>query len=295
MAWLEAHQELRDHPKIKRAARLLGINRPQMIGHMLCLWWWCLDYAQDGDLTDFDNADIADAADWQGEPDDFIDALLHCGPADRAGFLVNDNGLKVNDWEEYGGKYIAKRNQSRDRQRTFRNRNTPRNNDKTSDNALVTRDDSVTNSAREDKITEDKTTEDKTTEAAATPSASADKRGDPGTQAEWHDLLREATNKTAVLLSMFSKLYPDAVDVPDYARIGKTAKQVGGAGRLAELMWIGSTKPPSGDVMAYLVRVSKNGVGKNGNDPKRMAETQTDYEAIKARYVPKHLEDFIEY
>ena len=37
MAWIEAHQELRNHPKTKKAARLLGISRPQMIGHLfLC-------------------------------------------------------------------------------------------------------------------------------------------------------------------------------------------------------------------------------------------------------------------
>jgi hypothetical protein len=157
MAWLEAHQELRDHPKIKRAARLLGVNRPQMIGHMLCLWWWCLDYAQDGDLTDFDRADIADAADWQGDPDTFVDALLNCGPADRPGFLTNGNGLHVNDWAEYGGRYIGKRNQSRDRQRTYRERN-----------ALVTRDSSVSNDATVQYSTEQKITEQDRTEQEIT-------------------------------------------------------------------------------------------------------------------------------
>ena len=144
MAWLEAHQDLRDHPKTKRAARALGISRPQMIGHLLCLWWWCLDYAEDGNLTDFDNADIADAAEWEGEPDDFVDALLHCGPADRAGFLTNGDGLRVNDWSQYGGKYITKRNQGRDRQRTYRERN-----------AEVTRYTGVSNTPREEERREE--------------------------------------------------------------------------------------------------------------------------------------------
>jgi hypothetical protein len=162
MAWLEAHQELRDHPKTKRAARILGITRPQMIGHLLCLWWWCLDYAQDGSLSDFDNADIADAAEWEGEPDDFIDALLNCGPADRAGFLVNDNGLHVKDWEEYGGKYITKRNQSRDRQRTYRQRNA----NETLHNAEVTRYTSVSNDAREEERREENRTEEEPATAA---------------------------------------------------------------------------------------------------------------------------------
>jgi hypothetical protein len=175
MAWLEAHQELRDHPKIKRAARVLGINRPQMIGHMLCLWWWCLDYAQDGDLSDFDNADIADAAEWEGDPEAFVSALLNCGPADRPGFLIaSDDGLTINDWQDYGGKFIAKRGGNKVRQARHRERNAPGNTDETSRNALVTHDNDVTNAptvqySTEQKITEqDRTEEEITTEITTT-------------------------------------------------------------------------------------------------------------------------------
>jgi hypothetical protein len=170
MAWLEAHQELRDHPKTKRAARALGIARPQMIGHLLCLWWWCLDYAQDGDLSDFDNADIADAAEWEGDPETFVSALLNCGPSDRPGFLIaSDDGLTVNDWQEYGGKFIAKRGGNKERQARHRERNAPGNTEDTSRNALVTRDNSVSNAptvqySTVQKITEQDRTEDKPTE-----------------------------------------------------------------------------------------------------------------------------------
>jgi hypothetical protein len=159
MAWLEAHQELRDHPKTKRAARMLGISRPQMIGHLLCLWWWCMDYAEDGDLSDFDSADIADAADWEGDPETFIDALVKCGPADRSGFLVcGDGTVTVNDWQDYGGKYVTKRAQGRERQRNYRERN-----------ATVTRYGGVTNAAREDKRREDKKDEGLARPPAAVP------------------------------------------------------------------------------------------------------------------------------
>jgi len=105
------------------------------------LWWWCLDYAETGSLADFNNDDIADAAAWEGDPDTFVSALLNCGPADRPGFLIDTGaGLTVNDWDEYGGKYVTKRNQGRERQRTYRQRN-----------AVVTRDSSVSNTTREDK------------------------------------------------------------------------------------------------------------------------------------------------
>lgn len=185
MAWLEAHQELRDHPKTKRAARMLGIGQPQMIGHLLCLWWWCLDYADDGDLTGFDNADISDAAGWEGEPDDFVHALIHCGPRGHAGFLDNGgDGLHVNDWAEYGGKYVTKREQARARQRAFRERNAPatqHNADATSNNANVTRYASVTDALVTplDKIREDKRRGGDDTHAHAR-TREADAPGQPG-------------------------------------------------------------------------------------------------------------------
>jgi hypothetical protein len=66
MAWLESHQSLRDHPKARRLARRLD-GLPASIGHLHALWWWCLDYAPNGDLTryqvDADRlADLAAAA-----------------------------------------------------------------------------------------------------------------------------------------------------------------------------------------------------------------------------------------
>lgn len=142
MAYVEAHAGLRDHLKTKKVARLLGIPKVQVIGHMLCLWWWCQEYAQDGDLSDFDPADIADAAEWEGEPETFVNALLNCGAKSGAGFLRHDsNGaLIVNDWYQYGGKLFVQRAQSAERMRKMRERNANR----TDGYADVTRNDTVT-------------------------------------------------------------------------------------------------------------------------------------------------------
>ena len=192
MAWLEAHQELRDHPKTKRAARTLGISRPQMIGHLLCLWWWCLDYAETGSLADFDNNDIADAAAWEGDPDTFVSALLNCGPADRPGFLIDTgDGLTVNDWDEYGGKYVTKRTQGRERQRTYRQRN-----------AVVTRDSSVSNTPREDKIIEDEIRQDERIEVSAPTAAPPPKPArvvTPGSQSDMFVAIAETCQLDAKL------------------------------------------------------------------------------------------------
>lgn len=103
MVWLQSHQELRSHPKTVKAARMLGVDLPTMIGHLHLLWWWALDHAPDGDLSKFDDEDIAMGADFYREGKDFVRVLMTCGPKGRPGFLTKD--YLLHDWNEYGGKY----------------------------------------------------------------------------------------------------------------------------------------------------------------------------------------------
>lgn len=110
--WIESHQSLRDHPKLIRAARRLKITRPQLIGHLHCLWWWALDYAQDGDLSAYAVEDIADAADWTGDAADFVGALAETARiGDRPGFLEKQESgaFLIHDWYDYAGKLLDKR------------------------------------------------------------------------------------------------------------------------------------------------------------------------------------------
>ncbi len=107
--WIESHQELREHPKTKRAARLLHISTVQLIGHLHFVWWRALDYAQDGNLAGYDDADIADWAGWEGSPDEFIQALNQCGVGGKAGFIewrAETGSWWLHDWYEYAGKLI---------------------------------------------------------------------------------------------------------------------------------------------------------------------------------------------
>ncbi len=92
----------------------------------------------------------------------------------------------------------------------------------------------------------------------------------PTTFREWHARIRDSKNRPAELMSMYMHLYhsqdeDDAnLDLPSHGYMGTAARKVGGAGRLAELLWQHSTKPPTGDVLAYLMKVSKgNGNGYN--------------------------------
>lgn len=114
MAWIESHQELAQHPKTKRLARALGVSVPTAIGHLHLFWWWALSYALDGDISEIDDEDVADAAMWEDEPEAFVEALR------RAGFV--DDAGQIHDWDEYSGKWQERRNANAARVRAHRER-----------------------------------------------------------------------------------------------------------------------------------------------------------------------------
>lgn len=115
MAWIESHQELGAHPKTLKFARLLNISRAAAVGHLHFLWWWALDYSQDGDLSRFEALDIAIGGEWEGDAAAFVDALA------RAGFIdVTPNGWAVHDWDQYGGRLQDRRAKDAERKRNSR-------------------------------------------------------------------------------------------------------------------------------------------------------------------------------
>lgn len=94
---------------------------------------------------------------------------------------------------------------------------------------------------------------------------------------EWHDLIRKSEkNRQAVLHQMIEVLYPHSV-VPKFSYISKVAKQVGGAGRLAELLWKAVGGRPSGDLLRYVQAMARNDTG----PPKTEQELQ-DIEHLKS-------------
>lgn len=105
MAWIESHQELARHPKTKRLARAAGISIPAAIGHLHLLWWWALDYAQDGDLGGYTDEDIADAMEWND-----TDASILIKSLESAGFIDRDGEtFHIHDWHNYAGRLIEQR------------------------------------------------------------------------------------------------------------------------------------------------------------------------------------------
>lgn len=99
-------------------------------------------------------------------------------------------------------------------------------------------------------------------------SADAAPDGAPRTFPDWQERLKSSKNKAAVLAEMHAALYPSN-ELPDYGYLGKVARQLGGAGRLADLLWQHSTRPPTGDVLAFLVRVATSKDRGNGRDSPR--------------------------
>lgn len=139
MAWIESHQELKNHPKVRRLARALRVSVPTVIGHLHCFWWWCVDYAEDGDLTAFGDEDLSDAAMWEGDPQAFVSAMEAARWLDRS---PDGERLTVHDWQDWAGRLIGMREKAKERVRKWRTEH------KTETNANVTHNKSVTNAQR---------------------------------------------------------------------------------------------------------------------------------------------------
>lgn len=101
MAWIESHQELASHPKTLRLARLLGDSLPATIGRLHLLWWWSLSYAPNGDLSRFEDDELATPMLWEGDPAQLRQGLV------TAGFVNTDGSL--HDWHEYAGRLVNQR------------------------------------------------------------------------------------------------------------------------------------------------------------------------------------------
>ncbi len=179
MAWIEAHQELADHPKIYKLAKLLRINDENApIGILLRLWWWAMDYAPDGSLGRYDADDLARATHWKGDAEDLLEALIGAGWIDKG-----PEGLQIHDWYQYAGRLMEqreiKREQGRARQQRFKERHQkpepePDPGAPAEDNAEVTRYSRVSNAPTVQNTTQQNTTQqDQKEEAVAGPGRSA--------------------------------------------------------------------------------------------------------------------------
>lgn len=114
MAWIELHDTLGSHRKTYALADALDIPQYSAVGLLCLLWTWALNNAQDGDLSKFPPHAIARACFWQKKPESLADALIKCG--------WMDDDKRLHDWVEYAGRFIDKREDTRQRVAAYRNR-----------------------------------------------------------------------------------------------------------------------------------------------------------------------------
>lgn len=101
MAWIESHTALLRHRKTLLVAHDLGIPPVQVIGHLTALWHTVLEQQEDGDLSDWPDNMIEEAACWEGvEPGKFVATLRSRGWLD---------GHLIHDWLDYVGAYLVVR------------------------------------------------------------------------------------------------------------------------------------------------------------------------------------------
>lgn len=101
MAWIEAHQTLKDHPKVIDLMNLMEWDLDTTIGKLFRFWWWCVDYAQDGDLTKHNDSRLAVAVGLNGsQGKQFVESMVQSGWIDREPYF------RVHDWWEYIGRFL---------------------------------------------------------------------------------------------------------------------------------------------------------------------------------------------
>lgn len=132
MAWIKSEQALGSHPKLRLLAKELDISIPETIGHLHLLWWWAVDYAEDGDVTRYKDF-IPFAAQFEGDADKFVKALIDFGWLDEV-----DNKLIIHDWLEYTGALIEIRQKDAERKRQSRQRSNSKTNENRSNGTVNT-------------------------------------------------------------------------------------------------------------------------------------------------------------
>ena len=248
MAWIPSHQELIRHPKVNELMDILEISRPMTIGYLHMLWLWAVDYAPDGDLSRFKPSAISNACEWPKDPEEFINGLK------SVGFVDDDNML--HDWADYGGKYLAQREASRQRARTVRERSTNR-------LGMVP--------AREDKITKDYITEQKNKETTGVITPDSDGQSISLSLEDWKKSISEAPTKQKkiqLLIAMLRTTWGKHLEADAGDLIAALLNQVRNDGaRAASLLWSAIASDPQGSVIRMAMSYAHGKQYTNGAKP----------------------------
>jgi hypothetical protein len=101
MAWIESHQQLEKHPKVIDLMCAMGWSLNETLGALHRFWWWCVDYAEDGDLRKHNDARIALAVGLNVDSGKhFVESMVQSCWIDR------DPYFRVHDWWQYIGLFL---------------------------------------------------------------------------------------------------------------------------------------------------------------------------------------------
>ena len=113
-AWLPVYEDLPRHPKTIHVALMLDIPEPQVVGHLVFMWLWAIDNAEDGRLPKQPRV-VERLVGWQGAPGALISAFEEAGWVESSG-----DSLTIHDWDDYAGRLMQKREKDRTRKEEWR-------------------------------------------------------------------------------------------------------------------------------------------------------------------------------
>lgn len=101
MAWIEAHQQLLNHPKTLDLMAIMEWDLDTTIAKLLRFWWWCVDYAENGDLRKHSPERLAGAVGLKSSDGQaFFHAMI------KSGWIDEEPHLRVHDWWDYIGPFL---------------------------------------------------------------------------------------------------------------------------------------------------------------------------------------------
>ena len=229
--WIESHVSLEGHFKTTEACRLLSIPVPHLIGHLHCLWHWAMVYAQDGDLSDFSDEQIAAAAMWTGSAQAFVEALQKAGGPKRCGFLeyTPDGRLVLHDWDDYAGKLLEQRRNNADRQEKHRQKQRASTGE--AHNGYVTVTSPLYNALPD--LTQPNHYEDANASSVAVATAES-ASPEKSVWERYAERAKSEPNKTAVVHDALKELTGHE---EDFGRVGKFVKDAGGPGEALRILY----------------------------------------------------------
>jgi hypothetical protein len=120
MNWIPLFTNMPRHPKVAQLMELLGIKRPQAVGHLAMLWAWAMEITATrknarGDLGPISPKMLAAAVEWTGDSQKLLDALVTCRFLDK-----HKESYRLHNWRQYGGKLNIDRQKDAARKREAR-------------------------------------------------------------------------------------------------------------------------------------------------------------------------------